>query len=86
MVTFLGGPYAQNYDMAALSLMLVPFLLQTARESSGQISYFIIAAAWLIPLLCVPLAALGLPITPLLLVAILGAIWKNYHTGLTSPC
>ena len=86
VATFLASPYAHNYDMAALSLLLVPFLLQTARDSGGQISYSIIAAAWLIPLLCMPLAALGLPITPLLLVGLLGAIWKNYDTGLKRPC
>ena len=73
---------ALAWTLQLLCLLLVPYLSQKPRDSSGQITYSIVATAWLIPLLCMPLAAVGLPITPLLLVGLLGAIWKTHSTEL----
>jgi hypothetical protein len=75
--TFLASPYAHNYDMAALSLLLIPYLLQTPQTRGEQIAYLVIAAVWLIPLLCMPLAALGLPVAPLVLALFLVVSWQT---------
>jgi hypothetical protein len=75
--TFLASPYAHNYDMAALSLLLIPYLLQTPQTRGEQIAYLVIAAVWLIPLLCMPLAALGLPVAPLVLALFLVVSWQS---------
>ncbi|MCR9105776.1 MAG: DUF2029 domain-containing protein [Gammaproteobacteria bacterium] len=61
-------PYAHNYDMVALGLCALA-LLMLAKPGSWEGA--LLSAVWLAPPMVLPLGVMGLPITPLLVIALL---------------
>ncbi len=66
--SLIATPYAHNYDMVALGLCALALLMLAKLRPWESV---LISAVWLTPLMVLPFAVMGLPVTPLLLGALL---------------
>ena len=65
MATFVATPQGFNYDMVPVMAAVLVLVERDRRTSTGVLT----ALIWVTPLLMMPLNALGVPVTPLLLLA-----------------
>lgn len=75
--TFLITPYAFNYDMGAL-VVVSSILLAAPQVSDSNVLRILLAIVAVLPLFVMKLGLLGLPVTPLLLLAaLLAVLWRS---------
>jgi hypothetical protein len=78
--TFLVSPYTLNYDL--LLLMPAVALLFLRPPAGGYLpgEHVVYLATWLIPHLCLDLADVGLPLTPLVILAFGAVAWARLES------
>jgi len=74
---FLATPYAFNYDMAYLSIPVIVLLGHAASNNLRQDELWTAAAAWLLPMAIFPLNYHHLPLSPLIILALVACLWRR---------
>jgi hypothetical protein len=75
VATFVASPQGFNYDMGLVSVAILCLVVAALRTGWRRGEFIVIALCWVLPLTMMPLNAIGLPVAPLLLLALLACLY-----------
>lgn len=74
---FLAAPWALNYEMTFVAVAAAILMKLALRNKPTAAEVVTAGAAWILPLAVYPMNAAGVPLSPLILLALILCIWKR---------